>query len=162
MTYTVFAAVQSVCESQTEDLGRRLSALLQAGDTVALSGDLGAGKTTFVRAIIETLCGADQEVPSPTFTIVQVYESKDLLEIWHVDLYRLHDQEEMSELGLADAWERSLVLIEWPERAGKRLPAKRLEIEIRFCDKPEERSFVFKGRSEWARRLTGYLEVETR
>ena len=162
MTYPVVATVEVACESQTVDLGRRLSALFRAGDTVALSGDLGAGKTTFVRAMIQTLCGADQEVPSPTFTIVQVYESKDLLEIWHVDLYRLHDQEEMSELGVGDALACALVLIEWPDRAGTCLPVKRLEIEIHFCDKPEVRSFVFRGGSEWAKRLTGYLEVETR
>ncbi|MBM85659.1 MAG: tRNA (adenosine(37)-N6)-threonylcarbamoyltransferase complex ATPase subunit type 1 TsaE [Rhodospirillaceae bacterium] len=162
MTCPVVASIHSLCESQTEDLGRRLSALVRAGDTVTLSGDLGAGKTTFARAMIQTLCGVEQEVPSPTFTLVQVYEAEDLLEIWHVDLYRLDDREEIYELGLNDALECALVLIEWPERAGEYLTSKRLEIEIRFCDKPEERSLEFKGGSEWARRLVGYLEVETR
>src|ERR1700744_168696 len=91
------------------------------GDAVALEGDLGAGKTTLARAILRAL-GVTEDVPSPTFTLVQVYETPRLT-VRHYDLYRIENASEMNELGLDDALEEGAALIEWPERAEGRLPS---------------------------------------
>src|ERR1700761_9307625 len=107
--------------SATEALGARIAAALRIGDLVALAGDLGAGKTTLARAILTSL-GVAENVPSPTFTLVQSYQTKTLT-ISHYDLYRLKSARELDELGLEEALEQGAVLVEWPERAGARLPA---------------------------------------
>jgi len=117
----------------TRSLAARLARLLRPGDLVALEGDLGAGKTAFARAVIHALAGAEVEVPSPTFTLVQRYELPGLV-LLHADLYRLRDPAEVEELGLEEALEEGVVLVEWPERAGDALPADRLT--IRFCFVP--------------------------
>lgn len=118
-------------ESQTLALGQRLAKLLQPGDVVALYGDLGAGKTTFSRGLIQALLGDDMEVPSPTYTLVQTYETPTTA-IWHFDLYRIKHPEELYELGFDDALQ-DIALIEWPDHAGKLLPANRLSLEIEFA-----------------------------
>ena len=112
----------------TAELGARIAAHLKPGDTVALSGDLGAGKTTLARAILTGL-GVDETVPSPTFTLVQTYDTPKL-SVSHFDLYRLKNPAEMDELGLDEALETGAALIEWPERAEKRLPADRLMVDL--------------------------------
>ena len=99
----------------TAALGARIAAVLRAGDLVALGGDLGAGKTTLARAILTAL-GLDETVPSPTFTLVQSYDTP-LLRVSHYDLYRLKNEAEMQELGLDEALEDGAALVEWPERA---------------------------------------------
>lgn len=105
----------------TEALGRRLAAVLRAGDVVALSGPLGAGKTTFARGVLGGL-GFAGEAPSPSFSLVISYAPPDLrLPLWHVDLYRIEDRDEIEELGLDDARADSVLLIEWPERMGSPL-----------------------------------------
>ncbi|MHA7898591.1 MAG: tRNA (adenosine(37)-N6)-threonylcarbamoyltransferase complex ATPase subunit type 1 TsaE [Henriciella sp.] len=112
----------------TELLAQRLAPLLKAGDVIALQGGLGAGKTTFSRALISALLRQDTEVPSPTYTLVQSYDGPDF-PIFHYDLYRIEDPEEVFELG----WEETqdgLALIEWPDRAGAHLPAWRLDLTI--------------------------------
>ena len=102
----------------TEQAGVALAALLRPGDVVALSGDLGAGKTTFARGLIQAL-GFAGDVPSPTFPIVIPYAPPEIaLPLWHVDLYRIDDTQELEELGLDDARTDSALLIEWPERMG--------------------------------------------
>ena len=116
----------------TSALGARIAAQLGVGDTVALQGDLGAGKTTLARAILTAL-GVDEAVPSPTFTLVQGYDTPRL-SISHFDLYRLKSPREMDELGLEEALETGAVLIEWPERAEGRLPADRLTVELNLQD----------------------------
>lgn len=101
-----------------DDLARAFCAHLGAGDVLALSGPLGAGKTHFARALIGAKLaeqGLREDIPSPSFTLVQTYEA-GALEIWHADLYRLSDPFEMAELGLDEAMTRALCLIEWPER----------------------------------------------
>jgi tRNA threonylcarbamoyl adenosine modification protein YjeE len=113
----------------TRALGARIAAALQPGDAVALAGDLGAGKTTLARAILASL-GVTEAVPSPTFTLVQSYDTPRL-NVSHYDLYRLKSEREMEELGLEDALEFGAALIEWPERAGSHLPRERLTVQLR-------------------------------
>lgn len=110
--------------------GARLATLVRVGDTIALFGDLGAGKTTLARGLLRGL-GLEGEAPSPTFTIVQTYEPPELrLPVWHCDLYRLEDPEEVIELGLEEAFDDALVLIEWPERLGRYLPRHALRLHL--------------------------------
>ena len=98
--------------------GARIAARLQPGDVVALSGGLGAGKTTLARAIITAL-GYDGEVPSPTFTIIETYHPPDVrLAVVHADFYRLNDPVEAAELGLDDYRSEAALLAEWPDHAG--------------------------------------------
>ena len=117
----------------TDRLGKTLADMIAQRDVIALWGDLGAGKTSLARAIIQTLLAASglrEDVPSPTFTLVQTYEAGSL-PIWHADLYRLSDTDELIELGLEEALEGGLLLIEWPDRMADELPAERLDIELK-------------------------------
>lgn len=102
-------------EPATLAAGEQLAKLLRAGDIVTLSGDLGAGKTTLVRGLLQAL-GHQGEVPSPSFAIVQPYEDLDP-PVWHADLYRVEARSELAELGL-DSLGESVLIVEWPERAG--------------------------------------------
>jgi len=104
----------------TEALGAQIATGLQVGDTVALKGDLGAGKTTLARAVLRAL-GVTEHVPSPTFTLVQSYDTPRL-PVRHYDLYRICSPREIDELGMEEALEDGAALIEWPENAGDRLP----------------------------------------
>lgn len=104
-------------QNALEALARTLATLLRAGDVVFLNGDLGAGKSTFARALIrQALHDPEAEVPSPTYTLVQSYEPENTATLWHYDLYRLSGPDEIYELGMDDALEQGIVLIEWPER----------------------------------------------
>ena len=142
-------------EAATAALAARISALAATGDIIALKGDLGAGKTTFARHFIRA-CGSAEEVPSPTFTLVQVYEVGDAA-IWHFDLYRIKSPEEAWELGIEDAFAEGISLIEWPERLGRLLPRRRLEIELRFGGRPEARRAVLDPGEGWQARLQKIL-----
>ena len=116
-------------ERATTRLGMDLAAALRPGDIVALEGDLGAGKTSLARAIIRSLaCDPHLDVPSPTFTLVQAYDGR--LPVYHFDLYRLAAPDELDELGLEEASETGLVLMEWPQQAGQWLPADRITITL--------------------------------
>lgn len=132
-------------------LASRLALSLKAGDVVALSGPLGAGKTTLARALVSRLGGADDEVPSPTFALMQRYET-DRLVLTHCDLYRLAPGE-LDELGLDDALTEGAVLIEWPERAEAWLPADRLDIAIDETAEPHLRRLVLTAHGTWVPRL---------
>lgn len=102
--------------ADTEAIGRALAERLRVGDAVALSGTLGAGKTTLARGVLRGL-GFPGDVASPTFPIVQCYQPPDVrIPVWHVDLYRIEDPLELDELGLDEALESAALLIEWPER----------------------------------------------
>ncbi len=105
-----------------------MAAGLQVGDCVALWGELGAGKTTLARAILQAL-GVTEDVPSPTFTLVQSYETPRLA-VSHYDLYRLKSAREMRELGFDDALLDGAVLVEWPERAPEALPPDSLHVRL--------------------------------
>ena len=115
----------------TDAAGRALAPLLQPGDVIALSGDLGAGKTSLARGLLAAL-GLTEEAPSPSYAIVIPYDPPQVrLPVWHVDLYRLDDPEEAMELGLDDALLDGVLLIEWPERLGWLWPdALRLHINV--------------------------------
>jgi tRNA threonylcarbamoyladenosine biosynthesis protein TsaE len=115
-------------------LASRLAAPARAGDTFALIGDLGAGKTALARAFIGAVAAregapAPGDVPSPTFTLVQSYEFGDV-QVFHFDLYRLKSSEDALELGIEDACAAGIALIEWPERLGRYLPADRIDVRL--------------------------------
>jgi tRNA threonylcarbamoyladenosine biosynthesis protein TsaE len=118
----------------------------------ALKGELGAGKTSFARAFIRARAGRREEVPSPTFTLVQVYETPELT-IWHFDGFRLRDPEEGWELGIEDAFRDGVSLIEWPERFGALIPKRRLQITFEPGATLEMRRAVIDAGREWAERL---------
>lgn len=115
----------------TEALAQRLAPHLKAGDVVALHGGLGAGKTTFARALISALIGQETEVPSPTYTLVQSYDGP-AFPIFHFDLYRLSDPDDVFELGW-DETQTGLALIEWPDQAGSHLPVWRLDLTLEIA-----------------------------
>ena len=125
-----------------EAWGVRLAESLRVGDIVALSGELGAGKTTLARGILRGL-GLAGEAPSPTFTIVQTYDPPEVrLPVWHVDLYRMDTPEDTEELGLDEAFDTALVVIEWPERMGALLPLRALQISLDGAGEAERRLTV--------------------
>ena len=135
----------------TRVLGAALARLVRPGDAIALSGPLGAGKTELARAVLRAL-GHAGEVPSPTFTLVQVYDLADL-SVWHVDLYRLERPAEAVELGLEDAFADAVTLIEWPERLGAALPEERLDVALDFGVAETERAARLVGHGAWADRM---------
>src|SRR5262245_64364953 len=122
-------------EHATARLTIDVAGALQPGDLVTLSGDLGAGKTTFARALIRHLAGDETiEVPSPTFTLMQTYDLPQF-PLVHADLYRLSGPAELTELGFDDLPEGAVVLLEWPDRAGGTLPPDRLDVALTLAPK---------------------------
>jgi tRNA threonylcarbamoyl adenosine modification protein YjeE len=129
----------------TARLGVGIADGLRTGDAVALWGDLGAGKTTLARAILRSL-GVTEDVPSPTFTIVQGYDTSRL-PVSHYDLYRVKHPREMQELGFEDALDQGAVLVEWPERAPEALPSDALHVRLGVQD--GVRTARLTGPSRW-------------
>lgn len=130
----------------TQALGARIAGSLRVGDAVTLEGDLGAGKTTLARAILEGL-GVTEDVPSPTFTLVQQYETPKLA-VRHYDFYRIEEPSELNELGLDEALDEGAVLIEWPERAPNRIPPDALHIKLTITN-DRSRNAHIEGPSRW-------------
>jgi tRNA threonylcarbamoyladenosine biosynthesis protein TsaE len=116
-------------EAATARLGAAIARLVRTGEAVCLSGPLGAGKSTLARALVRALTTPDEDVPSPTFTLVQFYEGRGL-KIAHFDLYRLTNPDEAYEIGLDEALDDGAAVIEWPERLDGHLPPDRLDVEI--------------------------------
>ena len=114
----------------TQRFGGLLAGQLRAGDVIALSGALGAGKSVLARAIIQAVDAAQDDVPSPTFTLVQQYALADGTPLWHLDLYRIETPQEAMALGLDDAFIDAVCLIEWPDRLQKLLPKTNLSIHL--------------------------------
>src|SRR5450631_3722933 len=135
-------------EQATRRMMVDIAAVLAPCDLITLSGDLGAGKTTFARALIRYLAGdEDVEVPSPTFTLMQVYELPRFVLV-HADLYRLSGPAELAELGFDDLGEGAVTLLEWPDRAAGFLPPNRLDITLTLSPQQGE---TFRNA-----RVTGY------
>lgn len=144
-TFSLELQLRSLAE--TEALGRLIAANISPGDTVALEGDLGAGKTTLARAILRAL-GSGEAVPSPTFTLVQRY-ALPRFPVSHFDLYRIEKDAELEELGLEEALDEGAALIEWPEKAGSRLPPDALHVQL-FIVEGTIRRVKFEGPQRWA------------
>ncbi|MBC7952694.1 MAG: tRNA (adenosine(37)-N6)-threonylcarbamoyltransferase complex ATPase subunit type 1 TsaE [Rhodospirillaceae bacterium] len=139
-------------EAATRALGVRLARLARPGDVIALAGTLGTGKSTLARAFVQALTSEDEEVPSPTFTLVQIYDC-NAGQIWHFDLYRLEKAEEAFELGIEDAFIDGICLIEWPDRLGRLMPRKRLEIALCAGDTEAARRATLTSHSQWDDRM---------
>lgn len=141
-------------EAATKAVARTLCPVLGAADTLLLEGPIGAGKSLFARAVIQTLLAAEgrsEEVPSPTYTLVQTYRA-GALEIWHADLYRLGMPEETEELGLTAAFETALCLVEWPDRLSDLAPAGALWLDFAPTSEPGARTLTFRGPADrWSR-----------
>ncbi|MEQ8746651.1 tRNA (adenosine(37)-N6)-threonylcarbamoyltransferase complex ATPase subunit type 1 TsaE [Pyruvatibacter sp.] len=147
-------------EAATQALGARLAALLEPGEIIALAGDLGAGKSTLARGLIRAL-GVTGEIPSPTFTLIQQYDTPYLM-VAHVDLYRIEDDSEIEELGLEDALDYGALVVEWPARLGRAFDASRvkgrLDIVLTLDDADadptsEKRKLTMTGHGAWAAKL---------
>ena len=133
----------------TARLGFLLSAHLHPGDVVALEGTLGAGKSVLARAVINTLCPQEDDIPSPTFTLVQTYEPDNMPVIMHFDLYRLDAPEEALELGIEDAFIDAVSLVEWPQRLASYLPRSALTIALSDGDSDTSRRAKLHGDARW-------------
>ncbi len=114
-------------ETETLAFAAQFASRLKAGDVVALHGTLGAGKTVFSKGVIQALSPATTEVPSPTFTIVQSYDTEKGT-LYHFDFYRLKNPQEAYEIGIEDAFADGICLIEWPDKIGPLLPKKRIDV----------------------------------
>jgi N-acetylmuramate 1-kinase len=143
---------------QTEMLAKSLAFHCKPGDCILLQGDLGVGKTTFARGFIQALCPAEKEIISPTFMLVQPYRAQQGWDIAHFDLYRLEDENEIEQLGLDEALQTAITLIEWPERAQNRLPAAALTVQLAYGAQKEERVVTFSSEAPvWKKRLEAGL-----
>jgi tRNA threonylcarbamoyladenosine biosynthesis protein TsaE len=138
-------------EAATQALGAAIAQALLAGDAVCLSGPLGAGKSTLARALVRALTTPREEVPSPTFTLVQFYEGPRL-KVAHFDLYRLSSPDEAYEIGLDEALEDGAVVIEWPERLKGRLPRDRLDVVIALSQDADAREARLAAHGAWKER----------
>ena len=127
-------------EAMTE-LGRNIASSLSPSDIICLYGDLGVGKTFLTRSIIQSLCGEDVIVPSPTFTLAQPY-STPLGMLHHFDLYRIEDSEELMDIGWEDALNEGICMIEWPEKAGVYLPMNYTKITLKKSDKEKRQVII--------------------
>ena len=134
----------------THRLANAVAPLLQSGDVLTLEGRIGVGKTTFVRALLETL-GCDEEIPSPTFNLLHTYELKSLT-FWHFDLFRIDRLADVFELGIEDALESGVCLIEWPKVMTKLIPTEHLAIEF-FRQGEHSRNVSLRGYGKWKHRL---------
>lgn len=137
-------------EADTTALATQIAPLLRAGDTLLLSGEIGAGKSAFARALIRARLGRAEDIPSPTFTIVQTYTDGET-EIWHCDLYRLTHPDDAFELGLDEAFETAICLIEWPDRLGSAMPEGALELA--FAALADHHRVTVTAPENWAARL---------
>ncbi len=144
-------------EAEMIALGQQMAFLFEAGDVILLDGDLGAGKTTLIRAILQAQAAEEIEVPSPTFSLVQSYVFPHS-EIWHMDLYRLEQPDDIWELGVEEAFESAICFFEWPDKAKGLLPEDGLRIVISHSGNAiREVSFFSSDADRWRPRLLKVL-----
>ena len=151
-------AVPLADEAATVALGAALAGLARSGDVFALDGDLGAGKTTLARAFVRALTRPDEDVPSPTFTLVQTYDGA-AGPIWHFDLYRIERDVELLELDIEDAFATGISLVEWPARLGAWMPPVRLDVRLDVAVDGGRRA-TLAGTGGWPARLRAVLGEE--
>jgi tRNA threonylcarbamoyladenosine biosynthesis protein TsaE len=141
--------------SETQALAIQIGATLAAGDVLLIEGPIGAGKTHFARSLIQALLPVQEDVPSPTFTLVQVYDGPES-EIWHADLYRLSAPDEVVELGLTDAFDEAICLVEWPDRLAELAPENALHLQLDVSEQAEQRRLTLSWTSpHWLEKLEG-------
>lgn len=133
-----------------------LGAQLRPGDAVLLNGPVGAGKTHFARALIQSLLDVPEDVPSPTFTLIQTYDTRHGA-LWHADLYRISTDTEIDELGLVEAFEDAICLVEWPDRLGPLTPTDALVIDIADCNGGRTAQWGWTD-DKWDSRLNGVVQ----
>ena len=156
---TAVWTIPDAAEAHLALVAEVLALKLRRGDVIALRGDLGAGKTTFARALIRALLGdPDAEVASPTFPLVQAYDTPRMA-VAHFDLYRLNGPDDLEEIGFADAMAEGLTLVEWPERAETALPAERIEIAFAAGRDADHRHVVIEGRGMAAARVARLARI---
>ncbi|WP_323781666.1 tRNA (adenosine(37)-N6)-threonylcarbamoyltransferase complex ATPase subunit type 1 TsaE [Thalassovita sp.] len=139
---------------ETAALARAIARVLAPGDVILLQGGIGAGKTHFARALVQSLLHEPEDVPSPTFTLVQVYDGQTA-EIWHSDLYRLSSPDEAVELGLEDAFEGAICLVEWPDRLAELTPANALTLTFDVTGEETRRVALTWSNDKWDDKLEG-------
>jgi tRNA threonylcarbamoyladenosine biosynthesis protein TsaE len=154
VTAVTALAIDLPDEKATAALAAELAARAQQGDVIGLSGPLGSGKTTFARYFIRARMAAD-EVPSPTFALVETYHPATGPAIWHFDLYRIDRPEDAYELGIEDAFADGIALIEWPERLGGLMPRQHLAIALGTGKSEMARIATLAPSSAWVARIAG-------
>ena len=132
----------SQSEKETISFARKFAKTLKGSEIIALWGTLGMGKTVFARSVIQELTGRQEEVPSPTFTLLQTYDTS-LGELFHFDFYRLKNPEEAYEIGIEDAFESGICLIEWPEKIVPLLPKHTINVYFKMT--PDGRQITIEG-----------------
>lgn len=153
---TNFLSLHLADAEATASAARALAACLESGDVVLLTGAVGAGKTHFARALIGSILTTPEDIPSPTFTLVQTYESTRG-DVWHADLYRLTDIREVDELGLSEAFDSAICLIEWPDRLGSLAPRSALFVTLTAGDAENIRTLSAGwDDAKWKNKLAGW------
>ena len=148
-------------QSATETLGVRLAKTANRGDVICLQGNLGIGKSVLARAFIRAYCQTSEDIPSPTFTLVQTYDLAPV-PVFHFDLYRLESLDEVYELGIEEAFAYGISIIEWPDRLGEYSPPNRLEVHIMPGNDDTSREINLTGFGYWKTHVNDGFGYETR
>jgi len=157
MNNTLDIGIEIASEAETVALAKRLAPYLEPGDVVTLNGTLGAGKTAFARALIRSLCGAEVEVPSPTFNLLLTYDCPKG-PVYHYDFYRLEDPEEVWELDIEDAYDQAITVMEWVQRLEELAPKDVLNVTLTIPKEGTdmERHIQIQGGDLWKGRLQNF------